>query len=46
MNNNTNMKPQAIKKASIFKVIAKEKQQLMEKKDADNIGKVLCKSFI
>ena len=46
MNNNTNMKPQAIKKASIFKVIAEEKQQLVEKKDADNIRKVLCRSFI
>ena len=34
------------KKASIFKVIAEEKQQLVDKKDADNIRKVLCKSFI
>ena len=30
----------------IFKVIPKEKQHLVEEKDADNTGKVLCKSFI
>ena len=36
-------------KATIFKVIPLEKQQLVEEKDADNIRKVwkvLCKSFI
>ena len=46
--NNTNMKPfcQAKNKATIFKVIPEEKQQLVEEKDADNIRKVLCKSFI
>ena len=36
------MKPQA----KIFKVIREEKQQLVEEKDADNIRKVLCKSFM
>ena len=30
----------------IFKVIPEEKQLLLEEKDADNIRKVLCKSFI
>ena len=30
----------------IFKVIPEEKQQLVEQKDADNIRKVLFKSFI
>ena len=34
------------KKATIFKVIPGEKQQLVEEKDADNIRKVLCKSFM
>ena len=29
-----------------FKVILEEKQQLVEEKDADDIRKVLCKSFI
>ena len=29
-----------------FKVIPEQKQQLVKKKDADNIRKVLCKSFI
>ena len=29
-----------------LKVIPEEKQQLVEEKDADNIRKVLCKSFI
>ena len=33
-------------KATIFKAIPEEKQQLVEEKDADNIRKVLCKSFI
>ena len=33
-------------KAMIFKVIPEEKQQLVEEKDADNIKKVLSKSFI
>ena len=32
--------------ATIFKGILEEKEQLVEKKDADNIRKVLCKSFI
>ena len=44
-NLNTNMKPQA-KKATIYKVIPDKKQQLVEEKDADNIRKVLCKTFI
>ena len=30
----------------IFKVIPEEKQQLVEENDADNIRKVLGKSFI
>ena len=33
-------------KATIFKLISVEKQQLVEEKDGDNIRKVLCKSFI
>ena len=33
-------------KATIFKVIPEEKRQLVEEKDANNIRKVLCKSFI
>ena len=33
-------------KATIFKAIPEEKQHLVEEKDAANIGKVLCKSFI
>ena len=41
IHNNTNMKPQAKKQ-----VIPEEKQQLVEEKDADNIRKVLFKSFI
>ena len=40
MNLNTNTKPQA-EKATIFKVIPEEKQQLVEERDADNIRKVL-----
>ena len=32
-------------KATIFKVIPDEKQQLLEDKDADNITEVLGKSF-
>ena len=43
--NNTNTNA-SNKKATIFKVIPEEKQQLVEEKDADNIRKVLCKSFI
>ena len=35
-----------IKSIPIFKVILDEKQQLVEEKNADNIRKVLCKSFI
>ena len=38
------MKPQA-KKQKIFKVIPEAKQQLVEE-DADNIRKVLLKSFM
>ena len=34
----TNTKPQATKKATIFKVISEEEQQLEEEKDADNIN--------
>ena len=33
-------------KATILKVIPEEKQQLLEEKDADNMRKVLCTSFI
>ena len=44
-NLNTKTRPQA-KKATIFKGIPEEKQQLVEEKDADNIRKVLYKSFI
>ena len=33
-------------KATIFKVIPEGKQQLVEEKDADNIRKLLFKSFI
>ena len=33
-------------KATIFKVILEEKQQLVEEKDADNVRKILYKSFI
>ena len=33
-------------KATIFKLISVEKQQLVEEKDGDNIRQVLCKSFI
>ena len=43
--NNRILKPQA-KKKTIFKVIPEEKQQLVEEKGADNIRRVLCKSFI
>ena len=46
--NNTNTKPQA-KKQRFFKLSQKfpeQKQQLVEEKDADNVRKVLCKSFI
>ena len=43
-NLNTNTKPQAKKQR--FLVIPEEKQQLVEEKDAGNIRKVLCKSFI
>ena len=37
------MKPQAKKQQ--FLSYPEEKQQLVEEKDADNIRKVLCKSF-
>ena len=30
----------------IFKLIPGEKQQVVEEKDADKIGKVLCESLI
>ena len=43
--NNTNMKPQA-KKQRLSKSSHGKKQQLVEEKDADNIRKELCKSFI
>ena len=46
--NNTITKPQA-KKQRFLKLSLKfpeEKQQLVEGKDADNMRKVLCKSFI
>ena len=46
--NNANTQPQA-KKQRFFQLSQKfpeEKQQLVEEKDADNIRKVLCKSFI
>ena len=33
-------------KATIYKIIPGEKQQLVEENDADNIRKVLCKTFI
>ena len=46
--NNTNMKPQAKKQRflKLSKKFPEEKQQLVEENDADNIRKVLCKSFI
>ena len=46
--NNTNTKPQAKKQRflKLSKKFPEEKQQLEEENDADNIGKVLCKSFI
>ena len=43
--NNTNTKAQA-KKQRYLKLSQIGKQQLVEEKDADNIRKVLCKSFI
>ena len=44
-NLNTNTKPQA-KKQRFLKSSQKRKQQLVEEKDADNIRKLLSKSFI
>ena len=46
--NNTNSKPQAKKQRflKLSKKFPEEKQQLVEENDADNVGKVLCKSFI
>ena len=46
--NNTNTKPQAKKQRflKLSKKFPEEKQQLVEENDADNIRKVLCKSFI
>ena len=46
--NNTNTKPQAKKQPflKLSKKFPEEKQQLVEENDADNVGKVLCKSFI
>ena len=41
---NTTTQTRSLKLKS--KVIPEEKQQLVEEKDADNIRKVLCKSFI
>ena len=49
MNTTTpNMKPQAKKQRflKLSKKFPEEKQQLVEENDADNIRKVLCKSFI
>ena len=44
---NTTTQTQSLKlNATIFKVVLEEKQQLVEEKDAYNIRKVLCKSFI
>ena len=37
---------ESLKLRTIFKVIPEEKQQLVQEKDADNLRKVLCKSFI
>jgi len=46
--NNTNTKPQAKKQQSLklSQKFPEEKQKLVEENDADNIRKVLCKSFI
>ena len=46
--NNTNTKPQAKKQrfVKLSKNFPEEKQQLVKENDADNIRKVLCKSFI
>ena len=44
-NLNTNTKPQA-KKQRFLKSSQKRKQKLVEEKDADNIRKLLSKSFI
>ena len=46
--NNTNTKPQAKKQRflKLSKKFPEEKQHLVEENDADNVGKVLCKSFI
>ena len=46
MNATTQTRQVSSLKATIFKVIPEEKQQLVEEKDADNIRKVLFKSFI
>ena len=45
---NTNSKPQAKKQRflKLSKTFPEEKQQLVEENDADNVGKVLCNSFI
>ena len=43
---NTITQPRSVKLKKIFKVIPEEKQQLVQEKDADNIRKVLSKSFI
>ena len=46
--NNTNTKPQAKKQLflKLSKKFPEENQQLVEENEADNIRKVLCKSFI
>ena len=44
--NTTTQTRASSKTATIFKVIPEEKQQLVEEKDADNISKVLCNSFV
>ena len=43
---NTTTQPGSLKLKTIFKVIPEEKQRVVQEKDADNIRKVLCKSFI
>ena len=46
--NNTNTKPQAKKQqfSKLSQKFPEEKPKLVEEKDADNIRKVLCTSFI
>ena len=42
---NTTTQPRSQKQKLIFKVISEKKQQLVQEKDADNIWRVLYKSF-